>query len=533
MKTPQGAAVRSALRALAPLGLTAAALVSSALQQPLLVGALLAAASLDLLAESLLSREDVAGRRIRAHLPLVAALGFAAGGAALLASASVASALSFASAVAILVAGSARAPMRVLPAALALGLVAGASAGLTWGLDAMAASVLIVMAVVAATWGLIPSWRSRDSARPPEPLPRVCVYFGEDRSRLHQLDQWLPVLSRLAAQTDIGIVTRHRDVLDELRTKSSLPVTYVETGADLVSLYARSADLMLVLYVNNGTLNFQSLAWARARHVHLGHGESDKASSASHHIVAYDAALVAGRAAEDRLTSMLTPSRLPPLIRVGRPQLDLLPPAGIGPCEGRLTCIYAPTWEGEDEANNFTSIDVLGVPIASELLLRADVRFVYKPHPRILTSRTPEVRRAHREVVRRVRDAARRDPTAGHTVWTGDVLAVLGLADVLVTDVSSVPIDHLYLRPDALLALTTRTSTTQLARVSPLSAGAVVITPATVGELGSLGAAPPSPSLEAERKRLRRYYFEVPQDGDSVRLFADAVRSLASSSAAA
>jgi hypothetical protein len=51
--------------------------------------------------------------------------------------------------------------------------------------------------------------------------------------------------------------------------------------------------------------NFQSLAWPKAMHVHINHGESDKTSLVTHQARAYDRVLVAGDAAIRRLTTGL------------------------------------------------------------------------------------------------------------------------------------------------------------------------------------------------------------------------------------
>ena len=56
-----------------------------------------------------------------------------------------------------------------------------------------------------------------------------------------------------------------------------------------------------------------------------------------------------------------------------------------------------------------------------------------------------------------VDEAAARDPDAGHTqVLTGDILAVMPDCDAMVTDVSSVGLDWLYLRTDKPILITDR-----------------------------------------------------------------------------
>ena len=352
----------------------------------------------------------------------------------------------------------------------------------------------------------------------------VCVYFGEDLERFYQIEQWLPVLEILDASVPVSVLTRDQEVHARLRSGTALPCAFAATGADVIGTYAHSVDLVVLLYVNNGTLNFQSLAWTGATHVHLGHGESDKASSVSHQFAAYDVVMVAGQAALDRLRRTLGDSCPARLMEVGRPQLDR-PFGDVLPQTTRRTFVYAPTWQGEDEANNYTSLDVMGEQIVGELLAMPDARVVYSPHPRVTTARGP-VLAAHRAVEAAIRNAIARAPEAGHVVWTDDVLDVLPRADVLVADVSSVPVDHLFLRPEATLVLTDRRGDRAgLAAVTPLAEAAVVVDRSTVVRLRPL-LAEVAAGLGLRRLRLRDYYFAATGDGESTSAFVTQVSRL-------
>ena len=85
------------------------------------------------------------------------------------------------------------------------------------------------------------------------------------------------------------------------------------------------------------------------------------------------------------------------------------------------------------------------------------MRLVYKPHPKVVTSQTPASATRIDGILALVREAARRDPTAGHrSITEGDILAVIPDCDAMVTDVSSVGLDWLYLRTDRPIFLTDR-----------------------------------------------------------------------------
>jgi hypothetical protein len=380
------------------------------------------------------------------------------------------------------------------------------------------------------------SWRLRRMSRPGvltsdpagEASGEVVAYFGEDVSRVYQLEQWVPVLEQLAADHPVVVVTRLEDTYRWVVRKTSLRAALVPTFRDLAQLYDR-IDPKLGLYVNNGAQNFQSLSYTRMLHVHINHGESDKVSMVSNQGKAYDRVFVAGQAAVLRHRAALLEMDESKLVPIGRPQLDLeLPP--VLPASERRTILYAPTWEGESEANNYTSLDVYGAAIVAAALAVPDTRVVYKPHPRILTSRKPEVAAAHAAVVGLLEDAARRDPSAGHTLSgnSTNVLALLRQADLLVSDVSSVTLDYLYLRNDRPLLLTDRrTDRDQLRVEAPVSTACEVIDASTVDRAQELIAvALERDDRRDERDQLRRLYFGDLQHGQSTRRFLAEVDAL-------
>ena len=99
-------------------------------------------------------------------------------------------------------------------------------------------------------------------------------------------------------------------------------------------------------------------------HVHVNHGESDKQSMASNNAKAYDRVFVAGEAAVERHRAGLMEFDPARLVRVGRPQLDLHPGAAAFR-EPRRTVLYAPTWEGDADYNDYSSVDVYGPDIVA------------------------------------------------------------------------------------------------------------------------------------------------------------------------
>jgi len=354
------------------------------------------------------------------------------------------------------------------------------------------------------------------------------AYFGDDPERVYQLVQWLPVLELLDATEPVGIVLRHEDTADEVRELTTLPVLVAEEFAELRELYA-GLDAKVVLYCNNSMRNFQSLLEPRMLHAHINHGESDKQSMASNNAKSYDRVFVAGEAAVQRIATGLLEFDLTRLVRIGRPQLDLQREPVLSPSE-RRTVLYAPTWEGDADYNNYSSLDTIGREIVARVLALPDVRLVYKPHPRVAASTDPEIGAAHREIEAALAEAAAADPAAGHvSLVDADILAVMPDCDAMVTDVSSVGLDWLYLRTERPLLIADRHDDPERLRLAaPVSRCADVLDTETVGGLTELLAARlEHDELHLARIAMRHHYFDDVKVGDSTLRFVESVAELA------
>jgi len=346
----------------------------------------------------------------------------------------------------------------------------------------------------------------------------VVVYFGDDPRRLYQLWQWIPVLERLHGRHPVLLVARDPRTYTELHHRTSLPHVLAPTFADLVDLYENSAH-KIAIYVNNSAHNFQSLVGRRMLHVHVNHGESDKVCMVSNQVKAYDRVFVAGEAAVRRYRAGLIDFDTGRLVRVGRPQLDLRP-SPVLPPTSRRTILYAPTWEGENTSNNYTSVDRYGAAIVSAALAVPDVRVVYKPHPRIAISPHPTVLAAHEQIIRLL------DDDREHQVMTdADIFAVFPGCDLMITDVSSVGLDFLYLHPDKPLFITDRHDDRDQLRVeAPVSRCADVVDSATIGVLAhTLAARLAHDEHKPGRDATRRYYFDNLGRGESTERFLAAI----------
>ena len=346
------------------------------------------------------------------------------------------------------------------------------------------------------------------------PAADIALYFADQPAKLYQLTQWLPIFENRQDFTTI-VVVRNIESYQELVNSTPLQVLFVPRYEDLMALYDR-ADFHAVVYVNNGWTNFQSLAFQQAVHIHVNHGESDKISMVSNQAKAYDKVFVAGQAAIDRHAAAIAWFDHTHLVPVGRPQLDLSVLNPLAPTELR-TITYAPTWEGEDEANNYTSVDLYGVEIARAALATQGTRLIYKPHPRIPESDDPRIRQSHREIVELIKAAGGENKY----VPKGNILGILPVTDLLIADVSSVTLDHLYLAPESPIILTDRrTNRDLLALDSPVASAADVVDQSSLKDIGVMIATNLSADTKRdERANMRDYYFGDLAPGSSTERF--------------
>lgn len=357
----------------------------------------------------------------------------------------------------------------------------------------------------------------------------VVVYFGDRSSKFYQLEQWIPVLEELHKEHRVVIVVRKGSALTSVLETTHLPVVFKRRFDPLQTFY-HANDFKLALYVNNGMTNFQSLSFAPMVHVHVNHGESDKLSMVSNQAKAYDKVFIAGEAAVERHRRALIDFDESQLVRVGRPQLDIERPLELEPSSAR-TIMYAPTWEGENDANNYTSVDRFGPQIVEAALRIPGARLIYKPHPRVETSKDPDMVEANARILELIEAANSPivDETLQHQVlMQGDILGMFDTVDLLITDISSVGLDFLYLHPNKPLVLTDRRNDSEtLNAEAPISRATPLISETTIEGVESLISEMLNHDSSVEvRHELRRHYFGHGEPGSSSVLFTEAVSRL-------
>jgi hypothetical protein len=364
-----------------------------------------------------------------------------------------------------------------------------------------------------------PRFAERAARRSRVPDGAVAVFFSGGPENLYQFEQWRRPLEELAAHLPVVVVVERPDTGQEILRISSLPVTFARGSRALEDLVV-GRDVRVVLYLDQLEANFRVLRFASPVHVQIGHGESDKISSASNQHKAYDLVLVGGPAGSDRLQTALRGfDAATRTVQVGRPQLDHRYPGAPdwAPGSGRRVW-YAPTWEGDRPSLAYGSLASHGVALVEALLAEGDVRVLYRPHPRAGLA-SP----VHRAADRRIRDLL---GSAGdrHLVDVGPYGWQWAFADACVTDISAVAYD--WLGTGKPLVITEpaptayRPASPLLDRLPLLAAGQAGEVVAALEDLG-LGRGGRDAGLE----ELSRYYFGVTEERASTARFLAAIQA--------
>ncbi|MFV0287811.1 MAG: CDP-glycerol glycerophosphotransferase family protein [Demequina sp.] len=258
------------------------------------------------------------------------------------------------------------------------------------------------------------------------------VFFPDPPENLYQLRQWYGALGELDKFGGVSIITQDSRTARAVREETDFEVLVVARNRTFAGLVDRG-NAKIAIYVGHANNNLVGLRATGLAHIFLAHGDSDKSVSVSNQVKGFDYTLVAGQAAVDRYAAEVLFFDADRHLRViGRPQL----PARVSRDEATVV-LYAPTWEGSQETNAYSSAVSHGEPLVRSLL-DAGYTVLYRPHPRLGVS-DKRFRAADQAVRALVTAAGER----GRVDTSADPGPAMQEADVLITDVSAMSSDWL------------------------------------------------------------------------------------------
>jgi hypothetical protein len=348
--------------------------------------------------------------------------------------------------------------------------------------------------------------------------PLVVLHSSGGVNSVHQITMWLDTLDEMRRPT--LVMLRDPDVFAGLRPTTT-PVVLLPHPDQVTAFEMPSARV--ALYVANGAENLRLLRNTALRSAFIGHGDSDKASSANPFSRVYDEVWVAGEAGRQRYLDADVGVRPEAIRIVGRPQTSRIRRVSPRPPGEPWTVVYAPTWEGLYGDPYESSLLHSGREIVRALLATEGVRVVYRPHPG--TGRTaPEMGRVSQEIAQMVRDAG---PEHRALIGTGvDLAGLFNEADALVADVSGVVSDFIASGKPYFVVNGRGLTDNEFRERFPSARGAYLVGPGGSGLLEGLLDARGADSVRERREATRLYLLGPPTD-DPVEMFAQAVDALA------
>lgn len=331
------------------------------------------------------------------------------------------------------------------------------------------------------------------------------LFFAQGPGQFYQLDVWLETFERLAAQgLSVAVVVMDALSARELLKVSKLPI-FFSRSIEQIELLLTKLGTRSICYVNNSQRNFTMLRFNGPAHIHLNHGESEKASMVSNQLKAYDYACVAGPAAVARISESVARFETKHLVQIGRPQLDALSFEGSST---KIRVLYAPTWEGDSQAMDYSSVLSMGESILAQF--EGDERFElrFRPHPKTGDHSAA----AKKEIASlRARFAAQLDPVhdAGQSlVW----------ADVAICDTSAMAYDAVALNVPLLLTGKRPSQLRERLPQEQLLASANGLTQ-RVSELAASG-------VSGRQKQLAQYFFATTIPGEATKKLGQLLTSV-------
>lgn len=270
----------------------------------------------------------------------------------------------------------------------------------------------------------------------------ILIYFAGVINTEYQINQWIPIFKELEKKYRVTVIFQQAHFFS-YGTTLSIPAMRLGNIRRLAN-FLENGNIKMIFYLNNAGSNYSLLVFRKYTHIHLNHGDSDKAANAENTARDYNYVFIAGQASLDRHVQIgWDPSQLK---IVGRPQIEFLKQGyNRGTGKGKKTVLYAPTFEGNKEIDCYSSVKEFGMTIIRSIVSSRKYRLVVKLHPYTGVF-LEEYARAGNEIKRFLEENA----ADGHQ-WIDQIKPQKSLyelfleSDLVISDVSSVAIDFLTL----------------------------------------------------------------------------------------
>ena len=413
-----------------------------------------------------------------------------------------------------------------------LAALAPAILGASWWVVLAVGAAALALLAAGTVPDVLASWRMRTAKRATgftpqlsavqafldDYRPEVVVHLSGPDTAAYQINTWIEALESLDQR--VFVVLRDHPLFERMAS-SSLPTLSLPAPGELLML--DFSMVKVALYPSNTGNNIHLLRLPTMMSAFIGHGDSDKSASNNPFSRVYDELWVAGEAGADRYrrSGMHIPEDQYRF--VGRPQVHAVERTPrVGEAE-IPTVLYAPTWEGVNQHQEYSSLRAIGVKLIDALLADGSVRVVYKPHP-FTGQRDAKYRIAHAVISRRLDDAKARTGIDHRVVTSGSLTGWMNQSTALVSDISSVLSDWLAGEKPYAVFNHAGVSTKQFREDYPSSAAATLLDGQAQGVDEFLDVITGrGPDLLAEYRAKLATYLLGPPEQRSLEAFREAV----------
>lgn len=285
------------------------------------------------------------------------------------------------------------------------------------------------------------------------------------------------------------------------------------------------ASVTGALYSHGASANADFIeASPDARHVFLGHGDSDKPLSASERVLQYDLVTVAGQAAIDRFEA--AGIHVPPekLRIIGRPQTEGIQ-VGARRVPKNPTILYAPTWRHADDSLNVSSLAVADRIV--QALLDRGCTVLFRRHFAGQNHVEAEamIARVNEMLAADARDAGR-PHRSGVQAMERPLIDAFNDADAMVSDVSGIVVDFMASDKPLVMYAAQFTDPDAFRAAHPSAETAYVIDRDLKQIDAALDAALGKDPLAAARAKRADHYLGGPDRSDPAKRFMHLVEEL-------
>lgn len=210
----------------------------------------------------------------------------------------------------------------------------------------------------------------------------VVIHSGELLAAgANQIIPWIPVFAK--ADVKFVLLVRNEAFFEWLKKEYSwLSIAYARRGVDVETVLELLPDAKTIFYPSSTGNNIHLVRFNHLHHVFIGHGDSDKASSAHKALRLYDEVWTAGQGHIDRFNNSKFDTAHIKFVKVGRPNLGNILTSSQTSWQERMDfrILYLPTWEGVVEETNYSSVSFSG-KIIREIQQHLNCPMMIKYHP--------------------------------------------------------------------------------------------------------------------------------------------------------